>query len=320
MSEYKDRTELLVKAAKLYYENNYSQDMVAKKLKLSRPYISKLLNEAKEVGIVRVEILDPTKIESKLEKEIREKFNLKKAIVVLNETKEPPLSKVGKAAAKYLESILKNGDVIGLSWGETLYYCSQELSSNYDLENVIAVQLCGGISNLQNKNIYASEISQNFASALSGISYILPLPAVVDDRTLKNLMLQDNNIHKIIEFGEKANIALFTMGAFGVNSALVRAGYLSEKQMLNLSENGAVGDICSHFIDINGNICSKELDERTIAVPLEVIKQKEYRIGVAIGQSKVDSICGALRGGLVNVLITNEFTAKLVLNRLETLD
>lgn len=320
MYDYK-KIELLVKVAKLYYEQNYSQDMVAKTLNLSRPYISKLLNEAKEVGIVKVEVHDPTKIESNIEKKLKNRFSLKKVIVVPKGTDDNPIAQLGKEAARYLDSILKDGDIIGLSWGETIYHCSRAAFARNDLDDIITVQLCGGISNLKS-NVYATEIAKNFSSALAAMPYILPLPAVVDDSTLKKFMLQDRNIDKIIDYGKKANIALFTMGSFGLQSALVSAGYLSQEQMLYLSEKGAVGDICSHVIDINGNICDKQLDDRTIAVPLENIKQKEYRIGVALGQSKVNCICGALNGGYINVLIINEETAEWVLNRLgeETLN
>lgn len=314
MHDYK-KIELLVKVAKLYYEQDFSQDMVAKTLNLSRPYISKLLNEAKKIGIVKVEVFDPTKIESNLERKLKSRFDLQRVIIVPKGTDENPIAQLGKEASRYLDSILKDGDIIGLSWGETIYHCSRAMFRRQDLDNIVTVQLCGGISNLKS-NIYATEIAKNFSTALSGTPYILPLPAVVDDSTLKKFMLQDHNIDKIIDFGQKANIAMFTMGAFGVQSALVSAGYLSKEQMIQLAEKGAVGDICSHVIDFKGNICDRHLDDRTIAVPLENIKEKEYRIGVAQGQSKVDCICGALNGGYINVLITNEETAGWVLNRL----
>lgn len=315
-----NRTELLVKAAKLYYEYSYSQDEVAKRLDLSRSYISKLLNEARDAGIVKFKIIDPTQIESRYEKLLRERFNLKKVIVVPENPRGVPLAMVGKEATKYLESIVKNDDIIGHSWGETIKYCSEEFNLDKSLKNITSVQLCGGVTNIEYNNVYASEIANNFATGFSAKAYILPLPVIVDDILLKKLIRQDSTLGKVMELGEKANIALFTMGAFGTNSALVRAGYVNEEHMMRLVDNGAVGDVCSHFIDIDGNICSPEIDARTIAVSLDNIKAKEYRIGVAIGKSKIDSICGALRGNIVNVLVTNEITARSVLARLDELD
>lgn len=315
MEDYK-RTELLVKVAKLYYEHGYSQDMVAKAMNLSRPYISKLLNEAKEAGIVRIEVIDPVNSESLVEKKLMEAFQLDKVIAVPAEAGENLLPVMGREAARYLNSIIKSGDIIGVSWGETVYHCSRAMERRRDLENITVVQLCGGITNLS-KNIYATEVTRNISAALGGTSYSLPLPAVVDDGTLKKIMLQDRMISTVNELGERANIALFTMGAFGLRSALVRAEYLTEGQMAELGKMGAVGDVCSHVIDIEGRICDASLDARTIATPLENIKAKEHRIGVAMGLSKVECICGALRAGLLNVLITTEETAGWVMERMK---
>ena len=130
-------------------------------------------------------------------------------------------------------------------------------------------------------------------------------------------MMQDHTVSKVCCIGESANIALFTMGTFGLKSALVQAGYLDEDIMEEMAAKGAVGDVCSHVINFDGEIFDKHLDERTIAIPLETIKDMEYRIGVAVGQSKVECICGALRGGIVNVLVTNEQTAGWVMDRLK---
>lgn len=314
MDDYK-RIELLVKVAKLYYEHGYSQDMVAKALSLSRPYISKLLSEAKEAGIVRIEVIDPMNTGSLLEKKMMEAFQLERVIAVSMEPGQSALANVGREAARYLNGIVKSGDIIGVSWGETVYHCSQAMQKRTDLEDITVVQLCGGVSNLS-KNIYATEVTRNISTALGGTSYSLPLPAVVDDGTLKKIMLQDHTISTVNELGEKANIALFTMGAFGLRSALVRAGYLTESRMKELESKGAVGDVCSHVIDAEGMICDPSLDVRTIATPLENIKAKEHRIGVAAGLSKVDCICGALKAGLLTVLVTTEETAGWVLERL----
>ena len=94
-------------------------------------------------------------------------------------------------------------------------------------------------------------------------------------------------------------------------------GNEEDSDLQRLEKEGAVGDICSHVIDFDGNICDSELDARTLAIPLDVIKKKKYRIGVAQGFSKADSLCGALRGGIINVLVTNEETAERMLNRMD---
>lgn len=313
MTDYK-RIELLVKIAKLYYENDFSQEMIAKKLGLSRPYISKLLRESKESGIVRVQVVDPLSTETPLEQKIRERFQLKKVRIVPMSEGSASLSRLGLEAARFLDTIIQDNDIIGLSWGSTIHACSQALIQRNDLKNITAVQLCGGISNF-NKNIYSTEIANNFSVFLGSTSYALPLPAVMDSKHMKDIVQKDHNMAKIIQYGYDSNIALFTTGVFGQKSALVQAGYISHEEMNTLTERGAVGDICSHLIDIHGNICDPDLDERTVSIPLDEIKKKKYRIGVAQGLSKVDSMLGALNGGFINVLITNEETANWILKQ-----
>lgn len=307
------KISLLVNIARLYYEHNYSQQMIAEKLNLSRPYVSKLINEAREKAIVEIKINDPFASETQIESELREKFQLLKAIAVpSNETETDVLNRLGKASARYLNTIIKNNDVIGIAWGATLYAFSQNVIRRDDLKNVTVVQLCGGISNIE-KNIFASEIPKSIADSYKGTPYILPLPAVVDNIKVKDAILKDKNISNVLGIANKANIAIFTMGPFGYEGALSRAGYLSKKDVDDLIEKGAVGDICTRIIDVNGNICDESLNRRTIAIELSDLKKKEYRIGIAVGKNRLNCIFGALKGGYVNVLMTDEETASELL-------
>lgn len=303
------KTGLLVQVARLYYEHNLSQNDIAKKVNLSRPYISKLLNEAKREGIVKIEIRDPIMTESLAEKRLREYFGLDKVIVVPKVEDIGPLRQVGEATARYLNEIIKSGDVIGFSWGETVYECAKALQKREDLKDIVAIQMCGGVSNLK-RNVYVSEITKAFSVMLNSAGYILPFPAIVDNEQVKSVIANEHTMEEVLRYAEKANIAIVTMGKFNSQCALARAGYLKQEEIEQLIEKGAVGDICTHIIDKNGQICDEHLDARTVAVPYEQIKQIKTRIGVAVGESKVESILGTLRGGIVNVFVTNEDTVE----------
>jgi len=303
-----ERVNLLVNIARLYYEHSYNQQDIANKLGLSRPYVSKLINEAKESGIVEIKINDPYETETFLELELRRRFNLKKVVVVPspNDSRQK-LDKVA-AAARYLNGIVKDNDIVGVAWGATLYCVSRHIIPRDDVKNITIVQLCGGISNI-NKNIFASEITRNISEAYNGTPYILPLPAVVDDSKVKNAMLKDKNINNVLNMAKKSNIAIFTMGTFGYEGALHRAGYISTKEVDELIQKGAVGDLCTRILNADGKICDQELDERTIAIGLYELMKKEYRIAVAIGTEKLKCIYAALKGGYPNVFVTDEETA-----------
>ena len=320
MDEY-DRNKLLVSVARLYYESDYSQEQIAKQLKLSRPYVSKLLNAAKRAGIVHIRVVDPLNTETALEKEIRERFGLKRVLVVATNDADP-LKHIGESAARYLEGIIRDGDIIGTSWGDTVYHISRYLRPVSDVKNLTYVQLCGGISDV-NSPVHISEIANAFSEKLGCKAYLLQLPAIVGSSELRDMLAQDVNVSNILEYGRKARIALFTVGAFGINgsrSALARAGYLSDEQVKFLSAHGAVGDICSHVINSDGEICDPELDSCTVAISLNCIREKEYRIGVAQGISKEKAIIGALKSGIMNVFITTETTALNIINYLRDKD
>ena len=309
------KTALLVKVAQMYYEEDLSQEEISKNIGLSRPYVSRLLADAKEMGIIQFKVLNPLKGESDLERRIRTKTHLEKVIVSPITQNTSRMHNLSKKAVEYLEDIVQNGDIIGFSWGTTIFSVTNLLGQKQKYPDIVAAQLCGGISNLEH-DIYCFEIARNFSKAWEAKPYVLTCPAIVSSKRLKEAFLSDSNINKVMSYGYDSNIALMTMGTFGLQSSLYRAGYLNEKEVMSLIEKGAIGDICTHVIDAEGNICDKELDERTMSVPLDVIKKKKIRIGVACGQSKVDSIYAAIKAEIINVLIIDEETAGYVLERL----
>ena len=310
------KTALLVKAAQLYYEEDMSQEAIAKSIGLSRPYVSRLLTEAKELGFVQFRIIDPLKGESDLERKLRSKTKLERVIVAPVTQKSSHMHSVSRKAVDYLEEIVQNGDVIGFSWGNTIHSVTGLLGQGQKFPDIVAAQLCGGISNLEH-NIYCFEIARNFARAWEAKPYVLTCPAVVSSSRLKEAFLSDYDINRVMSYGYDSNIALLALGTFGLQSAVYRAGYLNEKEIEALAKKGAVGDICTHIIDADGNICDSELDDRTMAVPLDIIKKKKTRIGVACGQSRVECICAAIRAEIVNVLIIDEETVGYVIERLK---
>jgi len=308
------KTDLIVKIAKMYYEHDLSQQDISERLGLSRPYISKLLIEGKKRGIIEIKILDPHEAETSVEAELRQKFNLKKAVVIpsIEGSASSVLHRLGVTTSRYIDTIVSDNDIIGVAWGVTLHEVSKCLIFREDLKNITIVQLAGGISNIE-KNTYSNEILKKFADAYRGTPFALPLPAVVDSEQVREAILKDSNIANVLDIGMRSNIAIFTMGVIGHDSALARAEYISHREVDRLLAEGAVGDLCCRFIDINGSICDKSLNSRTIGIELSDLKNKEYRIAIATGQNKVMCMLASLRGGYLNVLITDELNARELL-------
>jgi deoxyribonucleoside regulator len=313
-----DREKLgkVIEAAKLYYLLDYNQNEIAKVLGVSRPTVSRLLQQAKNDGIVQITIMDPTEDVANLSVRLENKFNLKKAIVTSVPQFENHIIKnyLGEKAAVYLHEIVEDGDIIGVTWGTTLYHIAIELKQKF-VKDVKVVQLKGGVSHSET-NTYASEILYLFGKAFNTTPHNLPLPAIVDHLVVKQAMEADRHIRKILELGKQANIALFTIGSIKTDSILFQMGYFTESDLESL-DGKAVGDICSRFFDKEGQICNDSLNERTLGVNLDELRNKEHSILVAGGPNKIEGIYGALKGQYANVLVTDQFTAQFLLDKNE---
>lgn len=302
----------MVEAARLYYEHDYSQQEIAKKLGISRPGVSRLLQKAREKGIVRIEIHDPTRAGTRLESQLVQRFGLKKCIVVPSHKDSNIIKKrLGAATGRLLDELITENVILGVSWGTTMHQVALQLREKIT-RNVTVVQLNGGVSRAE-IDTRATEITRIIGEKLHARSFLLPLPAIVENAEVKKAILEDNNIASILDMGCEAQIAVFTVGAFGYESILVKADYFKKEEVAGLLEKGAVGDICSRIIDREGKICSPELDQRTIGITLSELKQKEYSICVAGGKEKLSAIKAGLQGKFFNILVTDEWIAEMLL-------
>ncbi|EOH99424.1 hypothetical protein UAW_00576 [Enterococcus haemoperoxidus ATCC BAA-382] len=305
----KQKQQLSIEAARLYYQSGLGQQEIAKKLDVSRPTISRLLNYAKEKGYVQITISDPFSDLFELEKRLKEKYDLLEVHVVFSpETNYQVITEyLTSYAAEYLEETIKNGDILGVSWGTTMYEVARKLNTQ-ERVGVEIVQLKGGISH-SNVNTYANETLTLFEKAFQTVAMQLPLPVIFDNAEVKKMVEQDRHIQKIITKGKQANIALFTVGTVRDEALLFRLGYFSDEEEQLLKEQ-AVGDICSRFFDSSGEICSQKINERTIGIELSDLREKEKAILVAGGSRKIEAIDGALAGKYANVLIIDQSAAE----------
>ena len=309
-----DKNDKVIQAAKLYYLLDYTQNEIAKQLGVSRPTVSRMLQTAKREGIVQIKICEKADRLTDLEAELEQKYGLKKAVVASVGQYEDHVIKttIGLKAAEYLDSIVQDEDIIGVTWGTTIYHVAVELKKK-QVNNVQVVQLKGGIS-LSEKNTYVSEILYLFGKAFNASPHYLPLPAIVDNVVVKEAIMADRHIKRVIDMGKRANIALFTCGQIKSDSLLFNLGYFSEEDA-GMLYSTAVGDISSRFFDKDGHVCSQSLDERTLGIELEELKKKDYSILVAGGSHKIESIHAALKGEYANVLVTDQYTARFILDK-----
>lgn len=306
---------LLVEAARLYYDHQMSQQQIADRLGTSRPSVSRLLQQARDEGIVKIEIIDPAQHGSQLEHTVKEMFQLKKVIIVpsYHETDVQIKKRLGQAAARYLNEHVFDGCTLGVSWGTTICQVVNHITPK-PVKNMRVVQIVGGITHGE-FDPHASEIIQRISENFNARSYLLLLPAIVDSAQVKQSMISDKKIKETMDLARQADIVLCSVGVFKSDSLMIQADYFDTQEVNHLNQLGAVGDICSRMIGITGNICWPDLDRRTVAIELEDLKKTKQSIAIAGGEEKRDVIYAGLKGGYFNVLITDEGVAEYLLEK-----
>ncbi|MEG0681747.1 MAG: sugar-binding domain-containing protein [Eubacterium sp.] len=305
----------ILRISKMYYEMDMGQVEIAKKEGISKSSVSRLLKNGKELGLVEVHIKEPVISFGELETQLIAHFPLKRAVIVpdLVGDKRILFHDVCLALAQDLPRYLDDDSILGIAWGRTLDVLSNLLSP-IKRRGISVIQLNGGYS----RAIYESsalQILKSFVTSVDGTGYQIPAPAVVDAAFIADAIKQDSQIAQILSMAECCQTAVFSVGNLARPSIVYEMGLLTDIQYHEMESEGCIGDICSHFINKNGEIFDDELDSRVIAAPLSVIKAIKNKLMVASGLEKTDIICATLRGGLVDCLYIDAPTAAAVLKK-----
>lgn len=312
-----DELRLMARIARLYYEKDKSQAHIADQLGISQASVSRLLNRAKEEGVVRISVSVPTGVYSELEEALIDTYHLRDAIIidtVRNDDESLVMMELGSAAAYYVESSIKPNEVIGLSsWSTTLLRLVDSMHSVPRKSGVKVVQILGGVGNPA-AEVYSNRMADRLANLLRGAAIPLPAPGIVGSPATLEVLLQDAYVRTAIDLFDSVTMALVGIGSLEPSPLLAQSGNIfSEEELEMLRSNGAVGDILLHFFDKEGNPVDTFLNNRVVSMDLPQLSMVEKAIGVAGGDRKFEAIRGALRGGWLNVLVTDQCTANRLL-------
>ncbi|MCL6087146.1 MAG: hypothetical protein M1475_01925 [Actinobacteria bacterium] len=306
------KAKLLSKVARLYYIENYLQKDIAKKLSLSRVAVSRLLSKAKAQKIVEIKINKLKGDYQDLELEIEKKFKINECVVVPSYENDLNIFKeIADSLSNILDRMVVNGNYIGVSWGTSLGVISEYLSVEKK-ENIKVIPIIGGLGGID-KGINSNTIAKNFADSFGGISYVINCPAVVESVENKKLLENDTNINQIFKLSEKINIAVVGASDLGSESSLYKFSNYLKKDFDYLTKLGVVGVVNLGSIDKNGNHVPNVIDERTIALSIDKLKNIKNVILIAISRRKKDVIKAALKSKMIKVFLTDEETAKVIL-------
>jgi deoxyribonucleoside regulator len=307
------REQLMIQAAKLYYDLDHTQIEIGLILGLNRFQIARLLKEARETGLVHIEIVPRAKRLPPLESRLQRTFGLKEAIIVgsFGDDEAAGLDAVARAAANYLASLKPPPALVGVSWGRTMSAVAERLPRGWN--RGVEIVLLNGATHLRSAITPTNTVAERFAAAGGGTAVLLPVPAIVGDPRTRQALEADPIISRALDRGAEAPVACFGFGGLGASSVLVESGYIDAEAMFALRGKGAVGDILGRIIDRDGRIIDEELDRRTIGLSLEALRGKSLSIGISAGPAKHAVLYAALRSGYINAVVTDEATADYVL-------
>ncbi|QFY06577.1 sugar-binding transcriptional regulator [Nonomuraea phyllanthi] len=293
-----------------YYENGETQEQIAHALHLTRWKVGRMLAEAREAGIVRIEVLHPRSRVRTLERSLRERFGLRDAIVVASGGSvddEQVRDRVAAAGADRLAETRPVPRLIGVSWGRTLDRLAGGLAPGW-ATGVNVVQINGALSRSRQPSSAHSMASQ-IAHHGGGTATLLAAPAILQQQSTRAVLESDRAIADVLALAARADLFLFSPGGMGSDSVLVDTGQIDEDDLDRLARAGAVGDVLGRFIDARGRIVDPDLDGRTLGLSLDVLRSAITSVALVSGVAK-RAVCRAVvTSGLCDVLITDDQNA-----------
>lgn len=304
---------LMARVAQMYHQQGLKQNEISDMLRLSQASISRLLKRAESEGIVRISIVAPRGTYPDLESAIRSKYGIDEVIVAdcREDNDGAVFAAIGVAAAHLLESTLSDGDVIGVSsWSSTLQNMLDNIHPIKRIRAERVIQLLGGIG-VPSAQIHATQLTTRLAELTNGIPQLLPAPCVTGSPESKQILVSDPQVRATVDQFKRVTTAFVGIGAMSPSQNLIYSGNtFTEEELRELAARGAVGDICLRFYTADGVPISGEIYDRVVGMTLEELRAVPRVIGTAGGLRKTASIAGAMRGKLIDVLVTDRFTAQ----------
>jgi len=322
----RDELKLITKICYLYYYEEEVQSKIAKRFNLTRQMVSRLIQKAKDEGILQIIIESPLTEVIELESALESKFGLKEAIVIQNDTlsDEELIKKLGKAAGEYLNKILMHKLKIGIGFGMSIesmaeYMYKQRAMPSF--EDVTYVQLAGGMNSFNsydNSQFIMNLLAKNSKSHVACMN----VPSIIDEEDVRKSFLQSKHYKYFLDAFNDLDYAFVQInGANRVYSSAemeLNASGRSYLKMLGinyLNSLDAIGEVCFSYFNDRGHFIESPIDESVIAISSKKIKAVKNLVGIVGGEEYHRAALGAVRTKAFDVIITDEDTARFMLEQ-----
>jgi deoxyribonucleoside regulator len=299
----------LVKVAYMYYVQNISQKDIAIRINTSRTNVARLLRLCREKGIVEFKINDISSYEIFLAMDIKEKYNLNDVTVISDAlNKEDSMFMIGKTGASIVDKLITDNSSIGISLGTTLYhFVSKVTPSNY--QNVDVVQLVGA-SQTRSFKTDGINLVETMASKLGATGYLIHSPFLVKNENMRKMLIAEPEVNETLKKMNQINLAVIGIGSNQHEiMALQQRGFLDDTDENNIVSPDAVCTICGQQLDKDGKLIDCSLNKRVLAISVDDLKNTQTVLALAGGKNKVEAIKAALKGGFIDILVTDKEAA-----------
>lgn len=307
------RHELLAEVVSLYYNDALDQKQIAEQIGLSRSTVSRMIGEARELGIVEIRINAPLPTDEAMQAATLARYGVREALILDASNIHGSVSqRVGGLAARYLGSVMADDTTIAISWGSALAAVAEALPFAPHPEARI-VQMIGAVGSRQ-PTIDGAELARNMANKFGGSYLSLNAPLVVDDPEVAAMLLRQGSLASVLDAAAEATIALTGLGSNDPEiSSLLRAGFATPAELGAAASAGIVGDVAGHMLNQSGELVSTDLSRRMLHLDEARLRAIPTVIAVASGPAKAPIIHAALRSGLIDVMVTDSDTMSRVL-------
>ena len=304
--------DLLLRVAWFYYKDELTQDEIARRLSVSRASVGRMLDRARKAGLVTINLNADHLNAFEVSRQLRRTFHLSEALVIPDHETEVGdhhglNARLGRGGAQFMSTHLRPGGTLGVGWGETV---SQVIASTSfgAVGPIHMVSLTGGVDAYLPAFLSSKSEGEGAMGEMTTAT-VIPTPIVASTPELAAALKAEPAIQQVLKQACGVDQAIVGVGTPTADATIVEMGYLEAEDVRTLRDHAVVGDILGQFFDASGRVVKLPIHDRRIGIELTDLAQIPKVVGVAGGLHKVDAILGALRGGFLDVLVTNELAA-----------
>jgi DNA-binding transcriptional regulator LsrR (DeoR family) len=312
MSGTSSRLDDAARAGWLYYVAGNTQDEIAAKMGVSRQTAQRLVSLAIAERLIKVRLDHPIARCMELAEELKKQFALKFVEVVPSDPESTSTTTgIAEAGAAEIERWLRRPApiIMAIGTGRTLKAAIEQLPPMECPQHKI-VSLTGNIAPDGSAAFY--NVIFTMADTIKSRNFPMPLPVIAASPHERALLHKQAMIHATLQLAAKADVTFVGIGDLGDKAPLFEDGFITQTELLALRESGAVGEIVGRAFDSEGRLIEGATNNRVTSAPLPSV-DTSLVIALATGKNKLPAIAAALKGRLVNGLVTSEATAEALL-------